>query len=128
LNSRLRRAFSGDLEIHRIQSLLEEARIGGVDLDATTLEYTIRKTIERLAARVRENPTDLQDLRALDEAIQLTRKLPFTVTVWVVQNIAYDLLQEYYPEMLKYSGDDEEARTWVDSFRTLAANLSLRVD
>ena len=40
----------------RIRSLLEEARLGGVDLDATTLEYTLRKTIEKIAERLRENP------------------------------------------------------------------------
>ena len=58
LNSHLRRAFSDELDAGRIRSLLEEARLGGVDLDATTLEYTLRKTIERMAGRLREDPDE----------------------------------------------------------------------
>ena len=39
--------------------------LGAVDLDATTLEYTLRKTIERIAERIRENPSDLNELARL---------------------------------------------------------------
>ena len=128
LNSHLRRAFSDELDIGRIRSLLEEARLGSVDLDATTLEYTLRKTIERMAQRIRENPWDIADLRSLREAVALTSELPFSITLWTVQNVAYDLLQDQYPEMLMKSGTDENAREWVENFRVLARNLSLRMD
>lgn len=128
LNSHLRRAFAEGLDIARIHSLLEEARMGGVDLDATTLEYTLRKTIERMAGRLQENPTDVTELAELREAIQLTTELPFSVTLWTVQNVAYDLLQDVYPGMLKRADTEEEARTWVEHFRALAGMLSLGMD
>jgi hypothetical protein len=131
LNSHLRRAFAEDLDIPRIQSLLEEARLGGVELDATTLEYTLRKSIERIAERIRENPEDVNELASLREAIELTTQLPFAVTVWAIQNVAYDLLQEVYPGMLKRTSseeDAEDAQAWVEHFRVLAQKLSLRMD
>jgi alpha-amylase/alpha-mannosidase (GH57 family) len=130
LNSHLRRAFSSDeLDIGRIRNLLEEARIGGVDLDATTLEFTLRKTIEKLAERVRENPADANELHALREAIGLLADLPFAVAVWAVQNVCYDLLQEYYPIMLERLGDgDEAAELWIQDFRVIAVQLSLKID
>jgi alpha-amylase/alpha-mannosidase (GH57 family) len=127
LNSHLRRAFSDELDIGRIHSLLEEARLGGVDLDATTLEFTLRKTIERMAGRLRENPEDLEDLHALREAIELTGELPFQVTLWSVQNVIYDLLHENYPGMRERAPADEDARVWVEDFDVLARKLSLKM-
>lgn len=128
LNSHLRRAFSEDLNLARIRGLLEEARLGGVDLDSTTLEYTLRKTIERMAERIRENPRDGNELRMLRDAVALTDDVPFAVTLWTIQNVAYDLLQEIYPEMSERSQSDEEASAWVEDFRALAQKLSLRID
>jgi hypothetical protein len=129
LNSHLRRAFSSDeLDLGRVRSLLEEARIGGVDLDATTLEFTLRKTIEKLADRVRQNPTDGSELNALRQAIDLLQDLPFAVALWAVQNVCYDLLQEYYPGMMERTADgDEAAELWVSDFCVIATRLSLKV-
>ena len=64
-----------------------------------------------MAERVRENGADVADLRGLREAVDLLDTLPFTVTLWAVQNVAYDLLQTTYPEMLNQaeSGDEEAA-------------------
>jgi hypothetical protein len=130
LNSHLRRAFSADeLDIQRIRSLLEEARVGGVDLDATTLEFTLRKSVERLADRVRETPDDIGELSALRDAIELLGSLPFAVAVWSVQNVCYDLRQMEYPSMLEAVRDgNERAELWVRDFRDIAARLSLKVD
>jgi alpha-amylase/alpha-mannosidase (GH57 family) len=127
LNSHLRRAFSDELDAGRIRSLLEEARLGGVDLDATTLEYTLRKTIERMAGRLREDPTNLADLHELRQAVELTEELPFAVTLWTVQNIAYDLLQQVYPSMLEEAETDDDARAWIEDFDVLARKLSLKM-
>jgi hypothetical protein len=127
LNSHLRRAFSDELDGARIRSLLEESRLGGVDLDATTLEYTLRKTIERMAGRLREDPTNLADLHELRQAVELTEELPFSVTLWTVQNIAYDLLQQVYPSMLEEAETDTDARAWIEDFDVLARKLSLKM-
>jgi hypothetical protein len=130
LNSHLRRAFSSDeLDIPRLQGYLAEARIDGVDLEATTLEFTLRKTIERLAERVRENPSDTMELHALREAIDLLAELPFPVAVWLVQNVCYDLLQDLYAPMVERAQTgDEAAELWLKDFRDIAVRLSLKVD
>ena len=130
LNSHLRRAFSADeLDITRVRRLLEEARIGNVDLDATTLEFTLRKSIERMSERLRENPFDLGDLKALREAVELLGLLPFSVTLWAVQNVGYDLLQNTYPKMREQAeAGDADSAAWVESFRAIAQRLSLRID
>ncbi|HYP08051.1 MAG TPA: hypothetical protein VER03_17600, partial [Bryobacteraceae bacterium] len=93
-----------------------------------TLEYTLRKTIEGMAERLRDNPTDVNDLSALRAAIELTEELPFKVTLWSVQNVAYDLLQDIYPGVFDKKDTDEDAREWVGHFEVLAHKLSLRMD
>ncbi|HYO81370.1 MAG TPA: DUF3536 domain-containing protein [Bryobacteraceae bacterium] len=130
LNSHLRRTFASDeLDIGRVRSLLDEAKAGGVELDATTLEFTFRKTVERLADRFRETPTDLSELHALHEAVSLLTLLPFPVTVWAVQNVVYDILQEFYPAMQERAvSGDERASLWVRDFRDVAARLSIKTE
>jgi hypothetical protein len=80
-----------------------------------------------MAGRIREDPADLADLHALREAIELTEELPFSVTLWTVQNIAYDLLQEVYPSMRDRSAGEDDARAWVEDFDVLARKLSLKM-
>ena len=66
INSHLKRALGADeLDGGRVRTLLEEARLAHVELDATTLEFTLRKAIENRAARLREEPLELSRSSAL---------------------------------------------------------------
>ncbi|MGH9631412.1 MAG: DUF3536 domain-containing protein [Bryobacteraceae bacterium] len=130
LNSYLRRAFaSEDLDIPRIQSILDEARIGEVDLDATTLEYTLRQKLESLARTFAKEPADLVELQRLAAGVSLLSLLPFTVTLWSVQNVCYELLQtRYRSQKRKAHQGDPDAQAWVGHFKRLAHDLCLHVD
>jgi hypothetical protein len=49
--------------------------------------------------------------------------------VWAIQNICYDLQQEFYPVMLdRAKSGDEDAEIWIQDFRDIALKLSLTVD
>ena len=99
-----------------------------VDLDATTLEYTLRRTIERKAGQLQEDPDNPERLRKLGEAVALTGILPFPVTLWTVQNICYNLLQTRYGQVRSQAEEgDEDAAAWCENFRKLAQDLSLRI-
>jgi alpha-amylase/alpha-mannosidase (GH57 family) len=129
LNSHLKRALAAEeLDIPRIKRLLEEARAGEVELDSTTLEFTFRKTVERLAKELEENATDLGPLTRLCDAVSLIKRLPFPVTLWTVQNVSYEILQTHYPYLSdKASQGDEDAQLWTSQFQKLAQDLRLRV-
>jgi len=129
LNSHLRRALAEDkLEPARIQSLLEEAKDGGVDLDATTLEFTLRGTVERLAERVRTVPTNLEAIYALREAVEVGATLPFPLTLWTAQNVCYGLLRDTQPTMTeRVAAGDEDAALWLRNVGDLAQQLSFRM-
>ncbi|MCI0455130.1 MAG: DUF3536 domain-containing protein [Candidatus Dadabacteria bacterium] len=129
LNSNLRRAFESEkIDLERIQTLLEEVRLEGVTLDAETLEYTLRRRIERLAELFFANPTDLSLLEALGTSLDLTRSLPFLVNLWKPQNAYYKMLKTVYPEILKQAErGDKSARVWISKFTSLGEILSIRV-
>ncbi len=129
LNSNLRRAFENrELDPERIRTLLGEAKLEGVRLDEDTLEYTLRRTIERMANELLLNPSEISLLQSLNAVLDLTRSLPFTVNLWKPQNAYYEIVQTGYPEFRgRAEQGDEYARTWVGLFTSLGEKLSIRV-
>jgi alpha-amylase/alpha-mannosidase (GH57 family) len=129
LNEDLQRAFeSEELNLDHIEHLLREARLEGISLETTSLEFSLRKTLGRLAEQLAAHPSDLALLRRLEEATTLVGRLPFQVGVWKVQNICYAMLQTIYGEyQARAEQGHEEARSWLRHFNTIAQNLSVRV-
>jgi alpha-amylase/alpha-mannosidase (GH57 family) len=129
LNSLLRREFAGeDLNFVHIRNLLSEASIAGVTLDHTTLEFTLRKTLERLSDSFVKSPFDPSCLRHFRDAIGGARTMPFLLVMWSMQNQCYEILQRDYPRLLRQARTgDETAAAWTESFRELAELMSLKV-
>ncbi|HZT36471.1 MAG TPA: DUF3536 domain-containing protein [Bryobacteraceae bacterium] len=130
LNSMLRHAFeSRQLDVERVRTLLEEARVAGAELDHTTLEYALRKRIERLSDRFCADPLDADALQHLDQALALQKDLPFQLVLWSVQNKCYEILQTVYPEMARRAQQGSaEAELWVHVFHSLGEKLRLYVE
>ncbi len=130
LNSSLRRAFESDeIDVNEVTSLVEEARVSGVPFDAPTLEFALRKTLERLAGRWEEDPERLESLERLDGGVGVARSLPFEVVLWRVQNIFYNLMKSRLPEFQRRAGaGEEEARELVERIRGLGEKLKVRVE
>jgi hypothetical protein len=128
LNADLHRSFQdGNLDLNRIEYLLEEAQLEGVSLDSTSLEYSFRKALERLAKRLAANPSDFGMLQRVEDATTLVSRLPFEVDLWKVQNICYEMLQTIYEEyQVRAQQGHEEARSWLRHFNTIAQNLAVR--
>jgi alpha-amylase/alpha-mannosidase (GH57 family) len=129
LNGRLRDALEGeDLDFERIRNLLEEVRIAGIKLDQTTLEFTLRKNLERKSDAVFENPLNVEALARFRETMAGARSLPLPLVLWSIQNRCYDALQELYPRMReRAAAGDEGAQSWLAGFSRLAELLSLLV-
>lgn len=130
LNSMLRHAFeSRQLDVERVRTLLEEARVAGAELDQTTLEYALRKRIERLSDRFCADPLDADALQHLDHALALQKDLPFQLVLWSVQNKCYEILQAVYPDMVRRAQQGSgEAELWVHMFHSLGEKLRLYVE
>jgi alpha-amylase/alpha-mannosidase (GH57 family) len=129
LNADLQRAFEDEeLNVARIEHLLREARLEGISLETTSLEFGLRQTLGRLAAQLAADPDDFGILQRLEAVTTLLNRLPFQVDVWRVQNICYEMLQTIYEEyQARAQQGHEEARLWLRHFNKIAQNLAVRV-
>jgi alpha-amylase/alpha-mannosidase (GH57 family) len=128
INGYLREALSQDEpDSGRIRALLEEARMAQIPLDTQTLEYTARRSVERLAGDVKQEPADLARLERLDNAVALVRSLPFEVQLWIVENICYELWHAHAGQHTEAAsaGDAGSAR-WLELVRSLGRMLQVR--
>ena len=129
LNSLLRNEFEGDdPDFDHIRNLMEEARIAEVKLDETTLEFTLRRTLERMSDRFAQSPFDMSYLKRFRNAIAGARALPFPLVLWSLQNKCYDVQQREYLRMRNHAAaGDEGAAVWTEGFAKLAELLSLEI-
>jgi len=126
LNARLRTAFEADPpDLDAAGAALEAARTEGATLDAVSLRFTIRETLERLARGLAENPQDVERLRILDEVVAFGATLPFEVDLDRVQTLYHRL---HHERSAAPPVDDEESRAWHEQFRALGERLAMRVD
>jgi hypothetical protein len=129
LNTDLRWEVSSDtLNVERIRSLLEAARMWSADLDAEGLSYLFEHTLERTMANFVSTPEDLSLLRNLVAGVTLARSMPYPVNLWRVQHLFYEMRWTKYPGFRRrvQKGDDV-AGEWVALFLTLGDKLLVRV-
>jgi hypothetical protein len=130
LNGQLRSAFkTSPLDIDRIRRLLEQAETAEVALDGEMLGFTLRRTINRLAADWSTEPEELPRLRLLEEAVELAGSLPFWVDLWKAQNVYYEVLQKarLHPEANPPGGQKGDP-DWIRKFKALGDLLKVRTD
>ena len=128
LNSQLRAALERrPLDEKRVLKLLESARLEGVVLDSSTLEFAYRGSLERLAeALVAE--TSLTALEQFHDAARMLQSLPFGVDLWKAQNLFYQLLPRHREQHEAAQRGDETARSWIAHFHSLGRLLSVKID
>jgi hypothetical protein len=129
LNSLLRDAFAGDeLEPNSIHSLLQEAKAVHIDLDASTLEFALRRRMESMAEVIVANVADLPSIARLRKAVHLARSLPFSVNIWWVQNLCHERIKRAYNEFLsKAEAGDKDAQAWISQVTELSEELCFSV-
>jgi len=124
LNGLLRQALAAsELDQNLIQSLLEEMRIAGIQLDENGLEIVLRRNLETRAELFFEDPRDLTGLTKFRENLVAAASLPFPPVLWSIQNRCYEMLKTVYPQMLE-QGDSR----WLEGCRDLAGLLQLRAE
>jgi alpha-amylase/alpha-mannosidase (GH57 family) len=129
INTRLRQAFQNDaMNDGDIRALIDRAKADGVALDSATLEFMFRRNLERRAESLALEPAQLERLQELERAVSLVGELPFSVNLWQVQNVYYQLLRTIYPEMQRAgAAGDGNARTWIACFVPIGKKIGVRV-
>jgi hypothetical protein len=116
------------LDFDAIQNLIADAEGAKVALDLSTLEYTLRMKLERMAEAFQADPANTELLAGLGTAVGVARSLPLDMNLAKIQNICYDLLQAEYKNVEKQKAEGGQHSTeWIDRFRPLAEKLSLYI-
>ncbi len=128
LNSDLLDAFSAEeVDLDKSRTIIEEIRRTGVKPDAVTLEFSLRRTIERLFARFVANPVEPGLLQRLQETIDLVLSLPFEVRLWEAQNTYYGMMRDYAGQVRERAErGDSEAQAWLEGFARLGEKLKVK--
>jgi alpha-amylase/alpha-mannosidase (GH57 family) len=125
LNSQLQQSFERlDLDADSIRGLLREATASNITLDTATLEYAIRRRIEKEAAEFADNPGDPAAAGRLRTSLDLIPSIPFPVVIWEAQNIAYAPLIKALAEI---PGSESSTEKQGENLRRLAEQLKIRV-
>ncbi len=115
------------IDREQVRRLLDCARAEGIALDAPTLEFAYRQSLERAAGALALQ-SSLEALEALRDAASFLPDLPFSTNLWKAQNVFYQLLQRQYPRQREAeSRGDETARRWVVCFEELGGMLGFQM-
>lgn len=115
-----------DLDLDSIHGLLREAAATKIALDSTTLEYKVRKRLERDAADFAANPDDPAAAERMIKLLDLIPALPFSVVLWEAQNVCYRPLVTAFQQNGWHSpGADPVAVRRHDDLNRLASQLHI---
>jgi hypothetical protein len=114
------------LDPDSIHGLLREVAASKIALDSTTLEYKVRKRLEKEAAEFAVNPSDLALAERLIKLLDLIPALPFPVVLWEAQNRCYRPLVTAFQQNGWHSpGADPIAIRRHDDLARLASQLQI---
>jgi len=95
-------------------------------LDSTTLEYKVRKRLEKEAAEFAANPSDPANAEKVIKLLDLIPALPFPVVLWEAQNVCYRPLVAAFQQNGWHSpGEDPIAVRRHNDLNRLAAQLHI---
>ena len=128
INGDLRHHLEQDeIDIERVKQLLAAANAESIALDTTTLEFTYRKTLERIAEAFAQEP-QLARLDRLNRAAEALTLLPFTVNLWKVQNYFYQTMQRCSDaDRQALAWDDGDKSEWNRCLKEAGEKLAVRV-
>jgi len=103
---------------------LAEAKALDIILDAATLEFVLRKRIEKMAEAVATNVADVRSIEQLQKVVALARSLPFAVDLWWVQTLCHEWIGQAYCDFLsKADAGDKNAQAWISEVSALSEQL-----
>ena len=126
VNMQLRRLLENDdLPLAEIGDLLREARDERVLLDETTL-MTIERTVERMAAKVMQQPDAIDLLERFEALVSLVRESQVKVSLRKPQNEYYRMRKTIRPVIAASAGNgSSSASRWLQHFDALGEKLSI---
>jgi hypothetical protein len=128
LNLDLKQLLKEELDIAKIQDVLDEFKNWKLSLDTVDLEFTSRRRLEHEIKTLLEDPLNLMQLDQVESLIDIALTLPFKENLWTAQNSYFKMARSVYPEVVKRAGHSEEASRWVEVFRPIGSKLHFNIE
>lgn len=117
------------LEKESIKALLAEVKDYNVTLDTKRLGHSFVQTIETLMTRLEKVPENISFLRNVHENVQFIQFLPFSVSIWKLQNRYCQLQKKLFQKIKKNAeSGDKEADEWIKIFKSIGKELLVKID
>jgi hypothetical protein len=125
LNVTLIQALTQDeLDVDAVRRIVEHMRNWKVDLELPDTEFFMRHHAEVRMRAFAGNPGDLGQMNKMQKLLGLLSEIPLEIVLWQIQNDYYELAKKVYPEYAaKAGGGDEDAKAWVEGFKSLGEML-----
>lgn len=113
-------------DFERARMLVDAARRAGVSLAREPLLSELRQAIERLTARLYNDPESSVLLDRLLSLARVVRALPLEMDLWRAQNDLFAIRASHFPPLAaRAHAGDQRARVWAERFAAVAMLLGV---
>lgn len=129
INTDLKRVFDEkDVEILKIESLVNEANKWPLEIDLSTVGFVASSWINSIVADLSQQPENTALIEKVDRVMKLLRQLPLEMNIWTAQNVYFTIGKKYYGTMKERADKGNDfARRWMEVFRKLGYYLRVKV-
>jgi len=118
-----------EIDLKKLQNLIEEINRWGVKLDRPMLSYVISKRINARMEKLAQAPENVYLLERIQKVLTILSVLSLELDLWKAQNICFSIGKLLYEEMReKADRNDQLAKKWVDLFVGLEKHLRVKME
>lgn len=128
VNTNLRRLMdSEELELDRLQKLIQESKKWKIEIDKATLGFVSSHKIHSLMEKLESSPKEMALLETLESILKILSSLPLDLNLWEAQNIYFSISKQLYSEMKKNAEiGDNDSKDWLKHFDKLGSYLKIK--
>lgn len=116
------------MEITELDELLEEMDLWGVDLDKENFAFVVNTKVNALMEKLEKFPGDASYIQKTEQILNRVQRLDIDYNFWKAKNIYFIMCKSILPEKeKKASKGDEVSKKWVESFKSLANPLNIKI-
>ncbi len=117
-----------DLDLERLENLLEEIKEWSVNIDKVTLGFKIEGWANQAMEELEKQPHNIDFICSISGVLTKLEKIDVAFYPWKAQNIYFKMKQELIPSFQKKADEgDKKAKLWLDEFKKLGVILNIGV-
>ena len=116
------------IDVERLSNAISELGKWNLALDPVDLEFKLRQRLEEAMEALYRSPAELSGQSEVPMLIDSLKDLPIKVNLWRIQNLYFKMAKNVYPERFRKALEgDEDARTWIETFKQMGPSLFLNI-